>query len=62
MIGFIGGSIMCEHEESLYSGEYVCVKCGLVTGTEYVYDRQNLNLSNKKGKNRVTCKYLWHFR
>lgn len=30
---------MCDHEEVLDSGEYVCVKCGIVLGQEYVHDK-----------------------
>ena len=26
---------MCEHEELLDCGEYVCIKCGIVLGQEF---------------------------
>ena len=28
---------MCNHEEVLDSGEYICIKCGIVLDREYVY-------------------------
>ena len=28
---------MSDHEEILDSGEYVCIKCGIVSGQEYIY-------------------------
>ena len=29
---------MCDHEEILECGEYVCIKCGLVLAQEYIYE------------------------
>ena len=29
---------MCNHEEVLDSGEYICIKCGIVLDQEYVYE------------------------
>ena len=51
MSGLKSGLIMCEHEEILNCGEYVCVKCGLVLGQEYVYAEQSHGVSFKKTKN-----------
>ena len=33
----INGFTMFEHEEFLENGEYVCIKCGVVLGQEYIY-------------------------
>ena len=40
---------MCDHEEILDSGKYVCIKCGIVSGEEYIY-KDNLfkNQNHKK--------------
>ena len=38
---------MCEHEEILEGGEYVCVKCGLVLGKEYVYEIKSYESRDK---------------
>ena len=38
---------MCEHEEILEGGEYVCVKCGLVLGKEYVYEIKSYESKDK---------------
>ena len=51
MSGLKSGIIMCEHEEILHCGEYVCIKCGIVLGQEYIYDEQTPDLSKKKEKN-----------
>ena len=32
---------MCEHEEVLDCGEYVCIKCGIVLGQEYIYEENS---------------------
>ena len=50
MSGLKSGLIMCEHEEILNCGEYVCIKCGIVLGQEYVYDLQTTDLLNNKPK------------
>ena len=41
---------MCEHEEILESGEYVCIKCGVVLGQEYIYEEKSyeFHLNNKR--------------
>ena len=33
---------MCDHEELLDSGEYVCIKCGVVLAQEYIHE-ENCN-------------------
>ena len=43
---------MCEHEEILNCGEYVCTKCGIVLGPEYAYDLQTTDFLNKQIKNK----------
>ena len=35
--------IMCDHEEILDSGEYVCMKCALVLEQEYIYEKNSFN-------------------
>ena len=37
MSGLISGFIMCDHEEIIECGEYVCIKCGVVLGQEYIH-------------------------
>ena len=34
---------MYDHEEILDSGEYVCIKCGVVLGQEYIYEVNSFN-------------------
>ena len=41
---------MCEHEELLDCGEYVCIKCGIVLGQEYIYEENSFNEQIKKKK------------
>ena len=41
---------MCEHEEVIDCGEYVCKKCGIVLGQEYIYEEistKNQIIENK---------------
>ena len=33
---------MCDHVEVLDGGEYVCIKCGLVLGQEYICEEEVL--------------------
>ena len=42
---------MCEHEEALDCGEYVCVKCGIVIGQEYVSNERSANISKNDLRN-----------
>ena len=39
-------------------GEYVCVKCGIVLGKEYVNDEQSPELSMKIGKDLKLYSYI----
>ena len=32
---------MCDHEELLDSGEYVCIKCGVVLAQEYIHEENS---------------------
>ena len=34
---------MCDHEEILDNEGYVCIKCGLVSGQEYIYEENSFN-------------------
>ena len=34
---------MCDHEEILGNGEYVCIKCGIVLGQEYIFEENSFN-------------------
>ena len=47
----MSGCIMCDHSEVLDGGEYVCVKCGIVLGQEYVHGDEYSNLPNRKYEN-----------
>ena len=41
---------MCEHEEVIDCGEYVCKKCGVVLGPEYIHEElytKNQIIENK---------------
>lgn len=41
---------MCEHEEVIDCGEYICKKCGIVLGQEYIYEElytKNQIIENK---------------
>ena len=46
---------MCEHEELLDSGEFVCIKCGIVLGQEYIH--QENTFQHKDIKSKDTCLY-----
>ena len=46
---------MCEHEELLDSGEFVCIKCGIVLGPEYIH--QENTFQHKDIKPKDTCLY-----
>ena len=41
---------MCDHEEILDNEGYVCIKCGLVSGQEYIYEENSFNDQIKKNK------------
>ena len=41
---------MCNHEDLLDSGEYVCIKCGIVLGQEFIYEENSLNNQIKNNK------------
>ena len=41
---------MCDHEEILDNEGYVCIKCGLVLGQEYIYEKNSFNDQIKKIK------------
>ena len=62
MSGLKSGLIMCEHEEIISCGEYVCTKCGIVLGQEYAYNLQTIHFLNKKDNNKDlnvnTCNIL----
>ena len=32
---------MCDHEELLDSGEYVCIRCGVVLAQEYIHEENS---------------------
>ena len=34
---------MCDHEELLDSGEYVCIKCGVVLAQEYIHEEKTIS-------------------
>ena len=42
---------MCEHEELLDSGEFVCIKCGIVLGQEYIHQENTFQHKDIKSKN-----------
>ena len=42
---------MCDHVEVLDGGEYVCIKCGLVLGQEYICEEKFLEWPSNKTKN-----------
>ena len=46
---------MCDHEEILDRGEYVCIKCGIVLGQGYIYEENSLN--NQIDKNKDLTRY-----
>lgn len=41
---------MCDHEEILDNEGYVCIKCGLVLGQEYICEENSFNDQIKKNK------------
>ena len=43
MNGLINGFIMCDHEEILEYGEYICGKCGLVLGQQYISEKSKVS-------------------
>ena len=47
MNGLINGFIMCDHEEILEYGEYICRKCGLVLGQQYIYLKKSIGSHQK---------------
>ena len=42
--------IMCEHEELLNCGEYVCIKCGIVLGQEYILEENSFKQQFNENK------------
>ena len=42
----MNGSAMCDHIEVLDGGEYVCIKCGLVLGQEYICEEKSFSSSS----------------
>ena len=41
---------MCDHEEILDSEGYVCIKCGIVLGQQYIYEENSYNTQINKNK------------
>ena len=41
---------MCDHEEILDSEGYVCIKCGIVLGQQYIYEQNSNNTQINKNK------------
>ena len=41
---------MCDHEEILDSEGYVCIKCGIVLGQQYIYEENFYNTQINKNK------------
>ena len=41
---------MRDHEEILDNGEYVCIKCEIVLGQEYIYEEISFNDQRNKNK------------
>ena len=41
---------MSNHEDILDNGEYICIKCGIVLGQEYIYKESCFNDQIKKKK------------
>ena len=41
---------MCDHEEILDSEGYVCIKCGIVLGQQYIYEENSNNIQINKNK------------
>ena len=57
---------MCDHEEILDNGEYVCIKCGIVLGQEYIYQENSFSDQRNKNKDLGTyssiCNILEHLK
>ena len=57
---------MCDHEQFLDNGEYLCIKCGPVLGQEYIYEENSLKDQINKNKHLWTlssiCNILDHLR
>ena len=54
MNGLINGFIMCDHEEILEYGEYICRKCGLVLGQQYISEKiYSESPKNDKNKSKL---------
>ena len=45
---------MCEHEELLDCGEYVCIKCGIVLGQEYILEEKSFKQQFNENKDPTT--------
>ena len=41
---------MCDHEEILDSEGYICIKCGIVLGQQYIYEENSNNIQINKNK------------
>ena len=41
---------MCDHDEILDSEGYVCIKCGIVLGQQYIYEEKFYNTQINKNK------------
>ena len=41
---------MCDHEEIIDSEGYVCIKCGIVLGQQYIYEENSYNTQINKNK------------
>ena len=41
---------MCDHEEILDSEGYVCIKCGIVLGQQYIYEENSYNTQINRNK------------
>ena len=51
---------MCEHEEVLDCGEYVCVKCGIVLGQEYIYEENSFKHQVNENKDLSTYSNIYN--
>ena len=49
---------MCDHEELLDSGEFVCIKCGIVLGQEYIHQENTFQHKDIKSKDESHSKRL----
>ena len=52
--------IMCEHEELLNCGEYVCIKCGIVLGQEYISEENSLKQQFNENKDPGTYSNIYN--